>query len=855
MDHAPWFERLVTSPNPLALVSNELWRTWVGTLAGTPYTQRTIANLAAELNLSWPVARRHERVVDHLHTHPALRSGGHGVTGKKARVILLCVAHLADLQEKMNGAKAKELEPRADYNRASDIFEPISTESRPPKSPLTCAELLKFVMGELDERQRLVIRRRLGIDCDAETLGAIGTSLGVSRERVRQIEAKALSKLRGNPALTGERITASILAEGPTIWNALAGADGVVRRTESDSHHEAALASEHRLCLWLLGKRPTELLDSIGQRVGDGWLSRETDRYEVDRALHALEHEHRFSLPVEAEFVARAINCSVSAVRRATALAEGMREYGGYICRGPVQSRVRRAIWLHRLLAHEQDQESVGTRELVRRHNILRPNEQCSIRDADIVLVSHNHLFLSMGKDAWRALGGRPLAEEAETQEPSSEPDGEAAETTDESICGYLRQIFLTLGPLHMTDIDREFAAKTQGRYALSGMRALLITSGRFGRLAPGVYALAEQVEDEQIRAQARRLLLNEESCSQYVRARYAGEPQNAFPLWDQQMEAEWLTWAKLAASPALHQSLMWIVSHRGRYLLDEEMQPLIDRFLPPLGDLLPALGAAMSREAIGWVGINRLLRRRQNDKTTLNVLAVLVGLGVVQASEDWRAAHRTTGRAPVAYHRLAAEMHALGRLTWHSELGASLRSELRLAARENHGWVAGSALLKMVVDEAPVNAGKISESKVILLAVQLGILMAQADGRVDPREEATIVRYATRGSTDVRLARDIELLVSNTRGNVPSVASLKESARELKPSQRLEIFNFLFEVASADGRFCEREESFLRQTQDLLEVPLTAIADLKASAAGVQLRGDDSVVSDVDRMLDFLLG
>lgn len=56
---------------------------------------------------------------------------------------------------------------------------------------------LEHVLTELPDREQAIIRLRFGLDDDqVETLEEIGVRYGVSRERIRQLEAKALTRLR-----------------------------------------------------------------------------------------------------------------------------------------------------------------------------------------------------------------------------------------------------------------------------------------------------------------------------------------------------------------------------------------------------------------------------------------------------------------------------------------------------------------------------------------------------------------------------------------------------------------------------------------------------------------------------------
>ena len=58
-------------------------------------------------------------------------------------------------------------------------------------------EIIEAVFSTLDKREADILRMRFGVNCDrAYTLEEIGNHYDLSKERIRQIESKALRKMR-----------------------------------------------------------------------------------------------------------------------------------------------------------------------------------------------------------------------------------------------------------------------------------------------------------------------------------------------------------------------------------------------------------------------------------------------------------------------------------------------------------------------------------------------------------------------------------------------------------------------------------------------------------------------------------
>ena len=114
-------------------------------------------------------------------------------TVEKVRETSLIAAEPLSLEQPLNDEGDAVLGDMVEDRAAASPFEAAATALLP-------AEVEKLLMG-LDDRERRIIALRFGLDRgEPRTLEEVGGTLDLTRERIRQIEARAMSKLR-HPAV------------------------------------------------------------------------------------------------------------------------------------------------------------------------------------------------------------------------------------------------------------------------------------------------------------------------------------------------------------------------------------------------------------------------------------------------------------------------------------------------------------------------------------------------------------------------------------------------------------------------------------------------------------------------------
>jgi RNA polymerase primary sigma factor len=162
--------------------------------------QRGIANKSHTIRIPVHIAER-ERRIGRAERELAAKLGREPTDSEIAENARLSAKELREVREVARSVTSLDRPIGADSEGA--LRDLIASEEAPPEEEITVSleqDVLRRAVEQLPDREQEVLKLRYGLNGDREpvSLEAIGRQLGITRERVRQIEAAALEQLAVN---------------------------------------------------------------------------------------------------------------------------------------------------------------------------------------------------------------------------------------------------------------------------------------------------------------------------------------------------------------------------------------------------------------------------------------------------------------------------------------------------------------------------------------------------------------------------------------------------------------------------------------------------------------------------------
>src|SRR6266540_3052937 len=159
--------------------------------------QRGVANKARTIRMPVHIVER-ERKIARAERELHVKLGRAPTLQEIAKSAKLPLKQVREVQEAARAVTSLD-RPVGTEGDAS-LGDLVAGQEAPPEEELEISlrqDVLRRAIAELPDRERDVLKMRFGLngDPDPQSLEAIGKTLGLTRERVRQIETEALSRL------------------------------------------------------------------------------------------------------------------------------------------------------------------------------------------------------------------------------------------------------------------------------------------------------------------------------------------------------------------------------------------------------------------------------------------------------------------------------------------------------------------------------------------------------------------------------------------------------------------------------------------------------------------------------------
>ncbi len=563
------------------------------------------------------------------------------------------------------------------------------------KLQLSPREHIQETIAELPGKERDTVTRRYGLDGgEPQTLEQIASRVHVTRERVRQVEAKALGRLRVGPnRLAFERI---LLAEGEAVWHMLSAGSDLIMPADVQDRRQG-ISAHFFLAIEVCHGRLIDWVNTQAQIALGGWLRNEADPKDIkDSVARTATWTRTAPSPVPLAAASRAAGVTEKNFGTAARVRPEIRLFEDYVCLGHFGSQARRTCRLHRLSVASGGTQPFDICTLRDTYAAAYPDDAVSPRVIYLQLLRAPHLFFRLFDSIWICVEPGPdLIGVASGDMPFQRmPMLKGSDFELDSIGAWLRDTLAKNGPSRSVDLREKAESIFSHGISQSSVGAALQSNPDFVRVAPGVYGLHSGVATWLEPGSVHPTLLSDTQCRYYSMSRKTGDPVGIYPGWSRTLEMGLCRWASSNASDEAYRSLLAVVEPSGwpvdpveadtwqarkrsygSYRLATLTAPEAMHLPSAASFLSSAIWLAMTG-SIAWTTVNRTAQRRIDSQKAASTLALLVRFGMASLTRHWQDRHQALPRAAVAVSAMLADLSRNGTLSWDKGHLHALRAE-----------------------------------------------------------------------------------------------------------------------------------------------------------------------------------
>ena len=520
----------------------------------------------------------------------------------------------------------------------------------------------------LNAKELDIIERRYAINREErQTLEQIGEEYDVTRERIRQIESKALKKLR-SPNIS-------------TLWNTYV--DEHIEQIVDEVFGSATvikeakrISGEMNLSIYVVYEKVNKFLAQRVQKFEQYWIKPNVSLLDIQSTRNRLMTvvQKLDSLPLSLREMSQAFGVSIGISEAAVSALDEYKVYDGWVIRGNATSRKKRVVNILNLFDKKEIPSLVSLWDIKVAY-WSHYYDKCSGRDLLICLEEHGEHFINLHELGWLCIkvdsnvclqsSGSEVFSTDIPEELYSKPVKKGMGLPN---CVY--ELFEKHGPQRLSDASDIFQ-REYGKYSSASMFPMLVYYAVFLRFAPGIIGIQIHRKNSVAINQAREILLTERDLDLYIYSRNAGPPKLNYPLWDCEMELLWAKWilekgdyARLGALLSVAKVDGWGVSQSDKDVWIDKKQSLDYKFqnseIPTLEKrfidtniLKTAIAALSIYGFVNWMFLNQAIGWRVETIRVVLVLAVLIRIGVLRPAEDWHKTHMITKHGRVMVKQL----------------------------------------------------------------------------------------------------------------------------------------------------------------------------------------------------------